>query len=1113
MVKVSVFIRKTDVIWSYTGDFWKDVYTRITQVENAETTLHIVKGNFQHQFYFASEHEAEYFRNLVKSIISDMVSADGENKDIIVSVAVPDATEISKLNETVEKNPENAAFWAVAEKFGGNSAEKPNETLEKITEENSIEDIASKERKKLGGSPESDDETVKKSEEKAVQSTPGTLAEKAERIKALRDILLENVKGQRHAVEVMVQSIFECEMFASRNPERKGPLATFLFTGPSGVGKTFLATLCGEHLGRETLIVDMSEFSGNLANGRFNGEHGQAAIVTGFARKHPDGIIIFDEIEKAHINTIHLFLQILDGGRLMDHNLKKEISFKDNIIIMTTNAGKELYDDTTVCDLSATPRNVIIDALKNDVNPQTGEAFFPECITTRMANGHIILFNHLEPYALMEIVRNEIARQISFFEESSGIKVEYNPELLSALVLYNGGGVSDARTLRGLAKNIIVRELQEIIMQIYEKNPASIGELKTITLDVDVDDGDSKELFVNNNKMFAAVLANESAGNLIKSNSHNTEFDVISDADLFKRRVRGVTDFVLIDPLFGVEAEERVPNDVEDIESLGMHMFDYVREFAPEVPVYILDTSSSVHSYDTLLARGARGVIKAVQSGEQMLGESLKNLAFGALINNSVYTLGRACKYLTYNCAQYIIDPTCAVVSFEKLLKKSAPQAGDDNMIANKGGNNNIMFADVIGCKDAKEALSDFRNSLNNPRDVAISGKQMPKGVLLYGPPGTGKTMLAKAMANECNATFFPVSATSFFAPLVGQTEQNIRELFRKARKYAPSIIFVDEVDAIARQRTGSVSSVHNEDALTTFLAEMDGFVTDEKRPVFLFAATNYDIEGEGPTVLDRAFVRRFDRKILIPLPDTDERYQLLALSLKKHGIHFGEKHDEILRNMAERTAGMNNADLEKLNSEYVRILGDGEPDSAKYMDALDSYRYGEANKLDPETLRQTACHEAGHALVCRLCGEKPSFLTVVSRGNYGGYMLTATDDTKGNYTYDELMNRVCVSLAGRVAEIECYGESLGVNTGASSDIKHARYYIRVSLDDYAMGEKLFARWNALDAEALMQKQYERTAVMIREHKDALIRLTDLLAKEKCLDSRQMEDFFTSENI
>ena len=182
---------------------------------------------------------------------------------------------------------------------------------------------------------------------------------------------------------------------------------------------------------------------------------------------------------------------------------------------------------------------------------------------------------------------------------------------------------------------------------------------------------------------------------------------------------------------------------------------------------------------------------------------------------------------------------------------------------------------------------------LSNPRDMAAKEKTMPKGVLLYGPPGTGKTLLAKAMANECDATFFPVSSTSFFSKYVGETEQNIRELFRKARRYAPSIIFLDEVDAIARTRSGSEFSSQSEDALTTFLAEMDGFLTDPKRPVFILAATNYEVSGDGPRVLDAAFVRRFDRKLLVSLPDTDDRYELLLLNLKKHNIHFGEQHEK----------------------------------------------------------------------------------------------------------------------------------------------------------------------------------------------------------------------------
>ena len=1119
IIKISFFLRNSALVWDYKAkysrNFWDDLFEKLSLELKPISLIHNGKGNFQHHFYFASLDSFEYFKAIAGKIVASLLESEEERVGVIVSVTQPKIDELEKLKE-VDKNPTaNAQFWKEVEKLSSEEHKDDSVKLEKSDITSSVSSVSESKTETASSVPQPADSAPSADIKSPSADEPIMLSKQAEKIKTLKDKLLKKVRGQRHAVDEMVQSIFECEMFSALNPNRKGPLATFLFTGPSGVGKTFLAEQCGEHLGRKTLVVDMSEYSDNLANNKFNGEHGQAAVVTGFVRNNPNGIIVFDEIEKAHINTIHLFLQILDAARLMDHQIKKEVSFKDNIIIMTTNAGKSLYDDSTVCDLSGTPRSVILDGLRTDKNSQTGEPYFPECITTRMANGHVILFNHLEPFALMEIVRDEIALQISLFEKSSGVKVEYDPKLISALALYNGGGVSDARTLRGLARNILVRELQEIIMQIFARNPGAVDSLQTITLSVDTRGEDSiGSLFVSKDEMHVAVFAND-VGSYFETEGkrQRTVFDITSDSDLFKRRIRGVTDYVLIDPVCGFSNSERIPNDIEDIDSDGMRMFDYIREFAPDVPVYILDTSrDTVRSFDTLMARGARGVIKLDPNDTSLFGDAIELLAFNALINNAVFSLGRSGKYLSFNCAQYIIDETCAVVSFEKLQLKSASRAGDKGAIAAKGDNNNLKFKDIIGCRTAKETLTEYCAALDNPRQVALSGKRMPKGVLLYGPPGTGKTMLAKAMANECNATFFPVSATSFFGSLVGETEKNIRELFRKARKYAPSIIFVDEVDAIGRMRLGSVSTVHNEDALNTFLAEMDGFVSDEKRPVFILAATNYELEGEGGRVLDPAFVRRFDSKILIPLPDTDERYEFLVNCLKKHGIHFGEDHESILRNMAERTGGMSNADLEMMNAQFVRSLGEDEPDRTKYMDTLDSFRFGDVNKMDPEHLRQTACHEAGHALVCRLCGVTPTFLTIVSRGSYGGFMESAGEKT-GTYTFDDLMNIVCRCLAGRAAEIEVYGESRGTNTGASSDIQKARYYIRASLNDFAMGENLFKHWKPDDAEALIQKQYERTQNMLREHRDSLIKLTDLLAEKKSLDQKQMVDFFISQNI
>jgi len=1115
IVKISVLLRSTDLVWDYKAekqsDFWDDLCRQLQDAFPDVPSFRKKNGSFQHCFYYATDLEAEDCKKRVKETLTRLLP-EQKVSSVILSAVDAGPEDLSGLKQNLD--PESDPFLPVLERAIADAPvqTKPAPIPEKAGE-NAVPEPAPApvEPGPVTSAPPPSEKTPD------TDAEPPSLSRQAEKIRVLKQGLLGKIRGQRHAVDEVVQSIFECEMFSSHNPKRKGPLATFLFTGPSGVGKTFLAETCGALLGREMLIVDMSEYSDNLANNKFNGDHGQPAVVTEFVRNNPNGIIVFDEVEKAHINTIHLFLQILDAGRLMDHHIRKEVSFRDAVVIMTTNAGKSLYEDSTVCDLSGTPRSVILEALRSDKNPQTGEPYFPECITTRMANGHVILFNHLEPFSLMQIIRDEISLQMSLFEKSSGVKVEYDPRALSALVLYNGGGVADARTLRGLARNIVVSELQEIVMQLFSRFSEDVNTLKTVTLSVDTrSDAEVGNLFSSRDRMYAAVFSGVDGERFQGEEDRlNTSFEVLSDCDLFKRRIRGVTDYVLIDPLCGAVEMDRLPNDIEDIDSEGMRMFRYVREFAPEVPVYILDTvPEEVRSFDTLLARGARGIVKLGAADPSEFGRVLGELSFSALINNAAYSLGRSSKYLDFNCAQYINDDACnAIVSFEKLRIRSASSGSDGNLMAHKGENNNLKFCDIIGCKAAKEALGEYCKALDNPRAVSLSGKKMPKGVLLYGPPGTGKTMLAKAMANECNATFFPVSATSFFGSLVGETERNIREIFRKARRYAPSVIFVDEVDAIGRMRVGSPSTAHNEDALNTFLAEMDGFVSDEKRPVFILAATNYELEGDSGRVLDPAFVRRFDSKILIPLPDTDDRYAFLVACLKKHGIHFGPDHEKILRNMAERTGGMSNADLDMLHAQFIRALGDGVPDSGKYMDTLDAFRFGEVNKMDPDHLRQTACHEAGHALVCKLCDTTPSFLTVVSRGGYGGFMESAPKDSSGTYTFDQLMNLVCRCLAGRVAEIEVYGASAGTNTGASSDIQKAKYYVRASLDDFAMGEKFFPRRKSDEAEELMRKQYERTQQMIREHRGTLDRLTDLLVTHKSLDRSRMEEFFRTENL
>lgn len=1133
IIRIYFFIRSSQTIAEYerkTGKvFWNELSEKLSEKLTKGESMPQIGNKYQRMFFLLAENNSDHYLHAATNILEEVLG----DKELYSKVNIVADEPNKKTLDTLlsgDRKGGNPKFWEEAKKASAatdDSAQKPQTASEpknssdpsKNSEKNNTPKSPTEGKSANAGTSSTTavNAPAKESSESSGEHTESAdeykpISDRIEKINDLREGLLDKIKGQRHAVEEMVETIFECEMFASQNPDRKGPLASFLFTGPSGVGKTYLANTCAKLLDRPSLVVDMSEYSDNLSNNKFNGDHGQPATVTGFVRKNPNGIIIFDEVEKAHINTIHLFLQILDAGRLMDCQIRQEVSFADTIIIMTTNAGKDLYDDATVCDLSSTPRSVILDGLRNDINPQTGEPFFPECITTRMANGHVILFNHLDPYSLMEIVCKEIALQIKLFEKSSKVKIKLDEKMLSALIIYHSGGVSDARTLRGLAKNIVVRELQEIVSQLYNKyEKKALNSLSEIQITVNTSaDPEINKLFTNSQLMQVTAFTNGFSEAVKKAaQQNNTLFHATDNINEFKRLARGLTDYILIDPLTGIESMEEIPNDIEDIHSDGMDMFDYARDYLPDVPVYIIDKfPQKNNSFDTLISRGARGVIPINNANPNGLGKILKELSFGTLINNNAYALGRSGKYLHFNCAQYINSISDVTISFEKLKLKSAPRAEDAGMIAQKGENNNLKFSDLIGCKHAKETLSEFCAALDNPRLVAMKGKKMPKGVLLYGPPGTGKTMLAKAMANECNATFFPISSTTFFGSYVGETERNIRNLFKKARKYAPSIIFIDEVDAIGRMRTGSSSTHHNEDALNAFLAEMDGFTTDEKRPVFILAATNYDLDGNSGRVLDPAFVRRFDSKILIPLPDTDDRYALLNMCLSKHGIHFGERHEKLLRNMAERTGGMNNADISMMVAQFVRAIGDRKPTPEQFMDNLDQFRFGEINKMNAENLRQTACHEAGHALVCKLCGTTPSFLTVVSRGSFGGFMESAGEKDKSTYTQRELMNLVCRALAGRVAEIILYGEESGINTGASSDIEHAKYYIKKAISDFAMGNRFFVTDIDEEAETLIRQQYSRTFEMLKNNKNILISLTDLLVKKKSLDKTAMESFF-----
>jgi cell division protease FtsH len=364
-----------------------------------------------------------------------------------------------------------------------------------------------------------------------------------------------------------------------------------------------------------------------------------------------------------------------------------------------------------------------------------------------------------------------------------------------------------------------------------------------------------------------------------------------------------------------------------------------------------------------------------------------------------------------------------------------------------------VTFEDVAGMENSKQELKEIVDYLRNPRQFERIGGKVPKGVLLVGPPGTGKTLLARAVAGEAGVTFFSISASQFIEMFVGIGASRVRDLFASAKKAAPSIIFIDELDAVGRSRGAGFGGGHDEreQTLNQLLSEMDGF--DQHEEVIVLAATN------RPDVLDPALLRpgRFDRHVVIERPDWRDREKILQVHVRK--IAMAEGVD--LGIVARSTPGMTGADLENLVNEAA-ILASREDAAAVTMEHLekakDKLLMGGERKMfiTPDEKRITAYHEAGHTLVARLLpGTDPIHkVTIIPHGMALGVTQQLPEDDRYHYPQSYLEKRLTVTMGGRVAERLVFGE---VSTGAQSDLKVVTDLAEKMVCQWGMSEKVGA--------------------------------------------------------
>jgi len=574
----------------------------------------------------------------------------------------------------------------------------------------------------------------------------------------------------------------------------------------------------------------------------------------------------------------------------------------------------------------------------------------------------------------------------------------------------------------------------------------------------------------------------------------------------------------------------------------------------------IMDNSGNKLAYSELLADMEKGTVKSIEiqsGGEKALveveGEALPKEVNIPDINSFMTYAQEILKTNSYTLTEkpesvfmkglYLLIPfgiIVIVLLFGLLLFNPGNQGGNKTMsfgkskarVTNGAEKTKVTFDNVAGVDEEKEELEEIVEFLKTPKKFTDMGARIPKGVLLVGQPGTGKTLLAKAVAGEAGVPFFSISGSEFVEMFVGVGASRVRDLFDQAKKNAPSIIFIDEIDAVGRQRGAGLGGGHDEreQTLNQLLVEMDGFGTNEG--VIVLAATN------RPDVLDKALLRpgRFDRQIVVSAPDVKSREQILEVHARKKKL----AEDVDLKTVARNTSGFAGADLENILNEAALLAARRNLDCIgmkEIEDAMVKVTMGPEKKTRVRSEKENklvAYHEAGHAVVSRYLPtqDKVHQISIVPRGMAGGYTMYRPAEDKSFRSKTEMEENIVSLLGGRVAEKLILDD---ISTGASNDIERATAISRAMVTKYGMSEKLgtitfgadqeevflgrdlaHAKEYSEETAAIIDEEvkkivdagYEKAINILSEHVDKLHAVAKILLEKEKIDGEEFDKIF-----
>ena len=894
-------------------------------------------------------------------------------------------------------------------------------------------------------------------------------------INQLKLKLQEEIVGQDHAIDVVIDALIKANTFNGEQENK--PFLTCLFAGPTGSGKTFLAESVVKGLNMPYLSFSAPDYFADRTMDK----------LISFVTDHPHGALIFNDFESFSPLFNSIVLNAYFTGGLYG------LSLKGLTVFFTTSGGRSIYGENTSFNFASLTSEEIIDSLRKEIDPKLKGPAFDDLILNILKNEHVAMFNHLDSFSSQLLLAVHLKNYAKSFMESTNINVDMNYFEFARFVLFSNSDEKDVKTLESKAEELFNEQVSFLATQSDEESKKPLIELvKNVSMSIDLENGEEevKKLF-ENRTLEALFIANKADYEVFsKLQIPNLHLNFAANVKDLKEKIDNGIDFILLDPTIGnKDRSGKLPVDIEDYNSVGMEIFNYINRYRNRTPLYLISNSENGHPYSsfhTLILRGAVDVVFYSASDLKGLDHLLNALTVNYELGYDMDFLHREHLKLESNPSQEIKKDDKGVYTLEVSYKKLKLRSGsiatfDAEELEQKDIN---LFSDIVGNSIPKEILLKYGRYLSNTQEYLNSGLLPPKMILIHGGEQFGKTAIIKAFANEVRAKLVKLDCKKLLTTAVSLEDfySRIRSAFNNARRSSPCVLHIDNVEML-------FPAAYNEiidKCLVIFKEEVEFTAKDIYHPVLVVA------ERESGASLHPSLYELASRNISLEIPTAEELEEFITRYFEKKHVKSVSK--KVIRNFAKRNFPTVFSELKRV-LDFAINYAQGQPLTDELLsESLDVYNEGDlsARARREEDTYSTAYHEMGHYLLMRLFGSKPLFVTIVPRGQYGGYTMNEYDERAATYTKQWYLNRICISFGGRAAEVIAVGEEEGTNTGISGDIANATNCARNMIMYYAMGDKTLSAFNYYELNANSQIIYEQINDILKEQYERAIRLLNL---------------------